>query len=491
MRGIFIVALLGILTTNLSAQGAQSQEHLRYIERFNTLAMEEMVRAGIPASIKLAQGLHESGAGSSFLATRANNHFGIKCGRNWTGREAYRRDDDYDENGRLIESCFRGYRNPEASYRDHSEFLRDPAKMRYNFLFRLDPTDYASWAEGLRQAGYATDPAYPQKLIRIIETYELYRFDQRVVNNGSSIFDEDPYAGAGNPIDDDFNNGNPFDDPFAPRSSIGKYNDVTYFLTGEPITVEELARRVDLSVRRILSYNEMLNDGTQRVDVNNRVYLQPKRNSYRGRDRYHIVQEGETMFDISQRYAVKLEKLLRRNRLEQGQEPAADERIKLRGGRVSTSAIPKLAGASAAPTQPEPSTPTPPTRPDGTIDMNDDDPVLPPPGNPSDDDPNPFEPNPGTPTNGGGVIPPPPPPVDPGPTIPTNPQDDDVNNGGSVDPGPIVPVEPLPVEQFHTVIRGETLYAISRRYGLTVDRLKELNNLSGNTIQIGQRLRVQ
>ncbi|MEM8585874.1 MAG: glucosaminidase domain-containing protein [Bacteroidota bacterium] len=487
MRGIVLSIILASFTAPLWAQGAQSQGHLRYIERFSALAMEEMVRAGIPASIKLAQGLHESGAGSSFLATRANNHFGIKCGRNWTGREAYRRDDDYDENGRLIESCFRGYRNPESSFRDHSEFLRDPAKMRYNFLFRLDPTDYVSWAEGLRQAGYATDPAYPQKLIRIIETYELYRYDQRVINNGSSIFDEDPYAGAGNRIDDDFDSNNPFDDPYAPRSSIGKYNDVTYFLTGEPITVEELARRVDLSVRRILSYNEMLNDGTQRVDVNNRVYLQPKRNSYRGRDRYHVVQEGETMFDISQRYAIKLEKLLRRNRLEQGQEPAKDERIKLRGGRVSTSAIPKLAGATATPTQPGSSTPMPPTRPDGTLDMNDDSPILPGPGNPNDNNTNPVEPDPNTPTNGGGIIPPPPPIVNPGPPNPTNPQ-----AGGSTDSGfDPAPPDPLPVEQYHTVIRGETLYAISRRYGMTVDQIKQLNGLSGNTIQIGQRLRVQ
>ncbi|MEM6397983.1 MAG: glucosaminidase domain-containing protein [Bacteroidota bacterium] len=484
MRGIIIFVISLALSTGLYAQGAQSQGHLRYIERFSQLAMEEMLRAGIPASIKLAQGIHESGAGTSPLATRANNHFGIKCGRNWTGREAYREDDDYDDRGRLIKSCFRGYRNPEASYRDHSEFLRDPAKMRYNFLFRLDPTDYVSWAEGLRSSGYATDPAYAQKIIRIVETYELYRFDQRVINNSSTVFDEDPYPGAGTRPRDDFGTDNPFDDPFAPRSSIGNYNDVTYFLTGEPITVEELARRVDLSVKRILSYNEQLNDGTQRVEVDNRVYLQPKRNSYRGRDRYHTVQEGETMFDISQRYAVKLEKLLRRNRLEAGQEPAKDERIKLRGGKVSSSSIPKLAGASSAlaPTQPNV-----PTRPDGNLDMDDDNPI-PPPSQPGNDQTNePTAPPP--PTGGGGVIipaPPIPPTVDPAPTDPQI----GGNTDGQPSEDPIIS-DPLPVERFHTVIRGETLFAISRKYGLTVDALKALNNLSSNTIQIGQRLRVQ
>lgn len=487
MRGIIIFIISLALATGLYAQGAQSQGHLRYIERFSQLAMEEMLRAGVPASIKLAQGLHESGAGTSFLATRANNHFGIKCGRNWTGREAYRRDDDYDERGRLIESCFRGYRNPEASFRDHSEFLRDPAKMRYNFLFRLDPTDYVSWAEGLRQAGYATDPAYPQKLIRIIETYNLYQYDQRVINNGGTIFDEDPFPGAGNRPDNDFDDNNPFDDPFAPRSSIGKYNDVTYFLTGEPITVEELARRVDLSVKRILSYNEQLNDGTQRVEVDKRVYLQPKRNSYRGRDRYHVVQENETMFDISQRYAIKLDKLLRRNRLEQGQEPAKDERIKLRGGRVSTSAIPKLAGATATPAPSTPDQPNVPTRPDGNLDMDTDNPLSPPspPGNDQTNDP----PSPSAPDGGGVVIPAPPvpPTVDPGPT---NPQTSG-NTGSQPSTEDPTIADPLPVERFHTVIRGETLFAISRKYGLTVDGLKALNNLSSNTIQIGQRLRVQ
>ncbi|MEM7573127.1 MAG: glucosaminidase domain-containing protein [Bacteroidota bacterium] len=477
---VVIIALLGFSSSLVAQAVAQNQDHLRYIERFSPIAMEEMMRAGIPASIKLAQGIHESGAGKSVLATRANNHFGIKCGSNWNGREVYREDDDFDANGRLIKSCFRGYRNADASYVAHSEFLRDPSKMRYNFLFRLDPMDYVAWAEGLRRAGYATDPAYPQKLVRIIERYELYKFDQQVM--GQSIFD-DPIVGPGTDIGGTPPYGN--NDP-STIGGIGKFNDVTYFITGEAITVDELARRVDLSVRRILSYNEQLTGGGQNVNPGARVYLQPKRNSYRGRDRYHTVLPGESLFDISQRYAVKMDKLLRRNRLEEGQEPAAGERIKLRGGRVSANDRPTLRGNEPAPT-PEPDRPTIITDGNGQIDMDDSGIDNPATGNPSSPSPGTVPPTPPAPSPQPPVVSPSPPP----PPAPTNPSP--VNTGNEEEDATVEPSPPtsVPTAEFHSVIRGETLYAISRRYGTTVDELLRLNSLSSNTIQIGQRLRVR
>ena len=145
-----------------------------YIQQYKTIAQQEMDRVGIPASIKMAQGILESASGRSTLAKQSNNHFGIKCGKNWTGEEVYRHDDDYKD-GLLVRSCFRAYDDPAKSFMALSDFLTD--NRRYAFLFELDVYDYKGWAHGLRKAGYATDPNYPSKLIRIIEEYELYLLD--------------------------------------------------------------------------------------------------------------------------------------------------------------------------------------------------------------------------------------------------------------------------------------------------------------------------
>lgn len=153
----------------------------QYIQKFEDISRTEMKRKGIPASITLAQGILESGSGSSTLAREANNHFGIKCGSNWNGPSMKRKDDDY-KRGRLVKSCFRKYDNPNSSYRDHSEFLSDPKKAyRYGFLFELSSTDYKGWAKGLQKAGYATSRTYASKLIRIIEQYQLYNYDLGII----------------------------------------------------------------------------------------------------------------------------------------------------------------------------------------------------------------------------------------------------------------------------------------------------------------------
>jgi hypothetical protein len=142
---------------------------LEYIERFKTIAIAEMNKNGIPASITLAQGLLESGNGNSTLARESNNHFGIKCTAEWKGKSVLQDDDTKDE-------CFRAYKDPEESFRDHSEFLK---RKRYAFLFELDKNDYRGWADGLKQAGYATNPRYPELLISIIERYKLDDFDRK------------------------------------------------------------------------------------------------------------------------------------------------------------------------------------------------------------------------------------------------------------------------------------------------------------------------
>ena len=149
---------------------------LNYIDQYSPIAVQEMNRTGIPASITLAQGIIESRYGESGLAKNSNNHFGIKCNNNWQGGKYYHKDDDY-VNGKLVKSCFRTYDKPETSYYDHSEFLM--VNKRYRFLFDLEKTDYKAWAKGLKKAGYATAKDYASTLIRTIEKFELYKYDQK------------------------------------------------------------------------------------------------------------------------------------------------------------------------------------------------------------------------------------------------------------------------------------------------------------------------
>ena len=167
--------LLGFALILLVLSSVKANEHTpAYIEQYKTIVVNEMSRVGIPASIKMAQAILESGSGRSTLAKQSNNHFGIKCGSKWTGEEVYRHDDDYKD-GLLVRSCFRAYDDPAKSFMAHSDFLLD--NRRYAFLFDLDIYDYKGWANGLRKAGYATDPNYPSKLINLIEKYELYLLD--------------------------------------------------------------------------------------------------------------------------------------------------------------------------------------------------------------------------------------------------------------------------------------------------------------------------
>ena len=149
-----------------------------YINYYSSIAMDEMIQFGIPASITLAQGILESGAGRGTLAVQANNHFGIKC-HDWTGKKIFHDDDKKQE-------CFRKYDNPEYSYRDHSIFLSN--RGRYSFLFDLKKDDYKKWARGLKKAGYATDPKYSQKLIDLIERYELYKYDNKVLKKKNKLY---------------------------------------------------------------------------------------------------------------------------------------------------------------------------------------------------------------------------------------------------------------------------------------------------------------
>lgn len=167
---LICIALFSFVNRNPADEAAYS-----YVDKYKDLAIIEMHRSGIPASITLAQGLHESGMGNSDLAVKANNHFGIKCKSYWQGETYSHKDDDYSKNGKLIKSCFRKYATDIDSYVDHSNFLKHSA--HYQELFELDKTDYKAWARGLKKCGYATDPQYAEKLIAKIDKYALYQYD--------------------------------------------------------------------------------------------------------------------------------------------------------------------------------------------------------------------------------------------------------------------------------------------------------------------------
>ena len=177
MRSIRLMICVACLVPLTSFTWYNATEALayNYLDTYAELAVIEMYRSGVPASITLAQGLHESNYGQSDLATRANNHFGIKCKSYWQGQKYYHEDDDFNTKGDLIESCFRSYNNTIESYVDHSNFLMYSA--HYGKLFDLDKTDYKGWAYGLKECGYATDISYSNKLISKIEKYNLSQYD--------------------------------------------------------------------------------------------------------------------------------------------------------------------------------------------------------------------------------------------------------------------------------------------------------------------------
>lgn len=305
---LYTILLVGTVFTPLLAQQKKLSAE-DYIKLYNKLAINHMEKYGVPASIILAQGMVESGNGNSTLAVKANNHFGIKCHSSWTGPRIYHDDDAKGE-------CFRKYKNVEKSYQDHSEFLR--GARRYAFLFDLKPSDYKGWANGLKKAGYATDPQYPQKLIRVIETHKLYRFD-----SGVEISIESPTKGMGQEIDPE----NFSIDIFNERKLYMK-NRIKYIIVQAGDTYQSLTRDLELMPWQLAKYNEI--DRGSKLEEGQELFIQPKRKKAERNHPLHIVEEGETLYTISQLYGVKTKWLNYRNRLEKGEEPAVGDKIYLR-----------------------------------------------------------------------------------------------------------------------------------------------------------------
>lgn len=305
---IAIVLLLGLL--GLSAKDDTPQE--RYVKKYADMAVKEMVRSGVPASITLAQGILESGSGMSKLATQGNNHFGIKCHKGWEGKSMKVDDDAPNE-------CFRVYSSVADSYKDHSDFLR--YRDRYKFLFDLERTDYKGWAYGLKKAGYATDPGYPAKLIKYIEEYKLYKYDvlSRVEEKEvplSPLVIEAPKMAR-----EEFH--------FPLTRELFSKNGVPFVYSLEGETYRSIAKYYHLFHQEILRFNDLKKD--EELLPGTVVYLSFKENHTQpGLDKYIIEQDGEDFHAICQRFAVKEKAILKLNGWKKAPFLAEGDEIKLR-----------------------------------------------------------------------------------------------------------------------------------------------------------------
>lgn len=329
---LFFLLLAGVVSY------AQKQEAInKYIGQYKDLAIAEMQRTGVPAAITLAQGIHESGAGNSKLVLASNNHFGIKCKSNWKG-ESVKHDDD------ARGECFRKYPLAEDSYKDHSDFLKNG--QRYAFLFSLDPTDYEGWANGLKKAGYATNPKYPLVLIKLITDYGLqdYTFIALGKIPGKEV---DPGIASGNEpskvitgINDSVK--------VEPVIVAGKNEQLNYpageFKINETKVVFvkkgtsflSIAKQYDVDLSKIFEFNEIIRGEV--TDKDQLIYLQRKRKT--GSNEFHTVQPGESLHDIAQQQAIRLESLMELNWLNKNEKPAIGEKLSLKS---KSPAMPKLA----------------------------------------------------------------------------------------------------------------------------------------------------
>ena len=320
-----------LLLLSAPASYAQQSDLVRqYIETYKNIAIEEMQRTGVPAAIKLAQGIFESAAGTSDLVTRSSNHFGIKCKSNWTG-ESVRHDDD------LRQECFRKYPSAEDSYRDHSNFLR--SNQRYAFLFSLDPTDYKGWAFGLKKAGYATNTRYPVGLIRIIEEYNLNDYSLIALGKLPAVPGNEPVITASVVTEktEEASNETVQEKPAVNYpTGVFRIHDTKVIWAKKGTSYLSIAKEYDVDLSKIFEFNEIAR--TELVPHDQLVYLQRKRKT--GSEPFHIVQAGETLHGIAQQYAIRLESIRELNWLGKEDMPAAGEKLNL---REKSATVPKLA----------------------------------------------------------------------------------------------------------------------------------------------------
>jgi hypothetical protein len=330
----FVILLLLSMPLALFCQEQLNPDYKSYIDKYKSVAVKEMKEYHIPASITLAQGIIESNCGKSPLAIDANNHFGVKCHKDWNG-DTYLFDDDEKQ------ECFRKYASAEDSYRDHSLFLVN--KQRYAALFSLDLSDYTGWAMGLKQAGYATNPDYPRLLIQMIELNKLYEFDDT-----TRIIEATPVVASQivqNDLDDDsqisnINKGsNLFDrhyvmpDPDLFQqikiSRLGRpvyiNNSISFIFIKKGDTWYSIASEFGIYAFQVYRDNDM--QETDILSIGQIIYLEPKKKKSSALK--HIIKENETLFSISQEYGVKLKFLFKYNNLNSGEAIVAGKTLQL------------------------------------------------------------------------------------------------------------------------------------------------------------------
>ena len=405
----------------------------------------------------------------------------------------YRKDDDYDDKGKLVPSCFRKYDSVSSSFRAHSEFLLN--NRRYAFLFQLDPTDYKGWAKGLKKAGYATSSTYANKLIQLIEDYELNLMDLGIYPDQDPIVYEQP-------IPEQVERPRPTVVSNPPKVTVSRpaassklrtitTNDVKMVTARVGDTPEKIALITHVDVKRLIRYNEFLTAPNQRLKGGERIFLQPKRTSFRGRKKYHYVKAGESMFDISQQYGLSLKSLYEKNRLDPGYEPRIGSKIKLRGSRVKphqkpkTSWIDKQKNIIVDDFEWEQEDDTKVSEENGiaflapiTTKSNTTNTTITKPAITTEKEKVEQEIIRELPKE---IIPEPTPPqLTEAVAVPEKTKPVSV-------PKPVIINKP----KVHIVQPGDTLYRISKNYGLTVAELKTKNDLRTNTISINQRLIVE
>ena len=323
MKRIFLLLIFSIsqflILNSLHAQRT-NQAYWDYIEQYRDMAQDQMRRHNIPASITLAQGLLESGAGRSDLAIRANNHFGIKVGVGWTGPYVVKSDDNPNDR-------FRKYNSVAESYEDHAQFLQKP---RYASLFKLSPTDYKGWAHGLKQCGYATSPTYAQQLITIIENYGLHQYDsmsKKFTHHSTSAQSSDAPSSALQGVV--LSSREQAEQVFFSTHPVYACNRNYYIVVQPGDNLPTLSMMTGVSKRKLRKYNELPKDYVPKAgDI---LYLQKKRSkadkSMQGIP--HLVQAGESMYSIAQRYGIRLESLYKLNSLEPDYMPQPGHFLRL------------------------------------------------------------------------------------------------------------------------------------------------------------------
>jgi len=301
MRPLLTLLFL-ILPLLTSAQQTRNAAFQRYIDQYKTLAVEQMRRYSIPASITLAQGLLESGAGQSPLAQKSNNHFGIKRGSDWTGPTVTHNDDRHGEH-------FRKYSTVAESYEDHSKFLH---RSRYDRLYRLSILDYKGWARGLKACGYATSPTYADRLIGIIELYNLQALDE---DPNSPRYIPEPYQ---------------YEEVHLNYHAIQTNNDVTCIIAREGDTWASLAKELRISQSKLQKYNESESDADIRPGIF--IYLAKKQSKgpKEMKGKWHKITASDSMYSIAQLYGIQLASLYKLNYKDADYEPAVGDLLRVR-----------------------------------------------------------------------------------------------------------------------------------------------------------------